>query len=75
ILMVVAIPVGIVIPAMLSMFFGSGPGSACSHPLNPFSMLYDIQFGAPSPFTFAVLGLALLLALLVNAPRVFAGLR
>ena len=75
ILMVVAIPVGIVIPAMLSMFFGSGPGSAFSHPLNPFSTLYDIQFGAPSPFTFAVLGLTLLLALLVNAPRVFAGLR
>ncbi|MBM3986902.1 MAG: hypothetical protein FJ294_02975 [Planctomycetes bacterium] len=75
ILMVVAIPVGIVIPAMLSMFFGSGPGSALSHPLNPFSTLYDIQFGAPSPFTYAVLGLALLLALLVNAPRVFAGLR
>jgi len=75
ILMVVAIPVGIVIPAMLSMFFGSGPGSAFSHPLNPFSTLYDIQFGAPSPFKYAVLGLALLLALLVNAPRVFAGLR
>ena len=75
VLLVVAIPLGIVLPAMLSLFLGAGAGSAFSHPLNPFTTLFDIQFGDASPQALVLLALALALTLLVNAPRVFAGWR
>lgn len=75
VMLVVAIPLGIVLPAMLSLFFGSDPESAFSHPLNPFTTLYDIQRGEVAPRTLLVLGIGLVLALLVNAPRMFAGWR
>jgi hypothetical protein len=75
VLLVVAIPLGIVLPAMLSLFLGAGAGSAFSHPLNPFTTLFDIQFGDASPQALVLLALALALTLLVNAPRMFAGWR
>ncbi len=75
VLLVVAIPLGIVLPAMLLLYVGSDPKSAFSHPLNPFTTLDEIQNGDASPSTLLLLALALALTLLVNAPRMFAGWR
>jgi len=75
VLLVVAIPLGIVLPTMASLFLGAGPGSAFSHPLNPFTTVYDILYGNATPLALGALALALLLTLLVNAPRMFAGWR
>lgn len=75
VMLVVAIPLAIVLPAMLMLFVGSDPANAFSHPLNPFTTLYDIVYGTPSPLTLVLLTVALVLTLLVNAPRMFAGWR
>lgn len=75
VLLVVAIPLGIVLPAMLSLFLGAGPGSAFSHPLNPFTTVYEVLYGSATPLALGALALALLLTLLVNLPRMFAGWR
>jgi hypothetical protein len=76
---VIAVPVGILLPGLLGLFFGVRSWGNLEHPLNPFAVIDDASRRGSGSFdlavTYVVYVSGAVLTLLLNLPRIARGIR